>query len=380
MTKFQKLTLSLILSCCIFPLFAQYDTIHTIQVQGAIMQQDGGKTIAAGNTNLKVIGVGDIPTNSDGTFNFQLPILEYNRFDKEVEVKLKIDNYEILRPLDGILLVDTLDYEMVLDVLVIGKDANADYRKQITKLNKRLNKLRGENTLSQRRLNAMNDSLLNNIQRNEAERVKLENTIANLEANLASAVSGSETLKTQLTAAQASLRNQQAQVDDLQIQLADAMEEKYLRQQQFYRAISADLKDYLIRTKDVQEMLHNIGEYFPSSNNPGFSTTFNNTLKAYNGITEKINEEHKNYIQGVRNYWQNPQLAYQVEQTFEVLFHQLHYPKLQPAVSEIIGYIRINKKKKAMKLGHETFHNLNALIINLEKMVDKSLAALEDIE
>lgn len=380
MIKFKKLPLSFIFNFCLFSLFAQYDTIHTIQVQGNVMEQAEGKTIAVGNTNLKVVGVGEVKTNGKGSFVFTLPILAYNRFDKEVAVKLTIDNYEILRPLDGVFLVDTLDYEMIVDILVIGKNANTDYRKQVTLLNKRLNKLGRDNTLSQKRLNAMNDSLLNNIQRNEAERVQLENVIADLETNLATAVSGSEILTTQLSTAQAALNSQQAQVADLQIQLADAMEEKYLRQQQYYRAISADLKDYLIRTKDVQELIHHVGEYFPSSNNPEFSTTFNNTLKAYNGITEKINEEHKNYIQGVRNYWQNPQLAYQVDQTFEVLFHQLHYPKLQPAVSEIIGYIRLNKKKKAMKLGHETFHNLNALIINLEKMIDKSLVALEDIE
>ncbi|GEM_PF-5258939 len=380
MTKLKRLTLSLILCTCYLSLFAQYDTIHTIQVQGNIMEQTGGKTVAVGDTNLKIVGVGDFKTTGQGAFAFKLPILEFNRFDAEVAVKLKIANYEILRPLDGIFLVDTLDYDMIWDVLVIGKGADTNYRKQVTKLNKRLNKLKGENTLSQKRLNAMNDSLLNNIQRNEAQRAQLENTIADLETNLQSAESGNEALNAQLVAAQEALNSQQAQVDDLQIQLADAMEEKYLRQQQIYRAISADLKDYLIRTKDVHELVQNVGEYFPSSNNPEFSTTFNNTLKAYNGITGKINEEHKNYIQGVRNYWNNPQLAHQVEQTFEVLFHQLHYPKLQPAVSEIIGYIRINKKKKAMKLGHETFHNLNALIINLEKMIDKSLAALEDIE
>lgn len=380
LTKFKLTLTAIFILCSTSFLFAQFDTVHVVQIQGRLVEQLEGKLAGVPNTTLNVAGVGDVKTNGKGDFSFEFPFLAYNRFDSQVEVKLKIANYDILRPLDGGLLVDTLDYNMTLEVLVIGKNADAVYRKQVNKLNKRLSKLQGENSLSIRRLNVMNDSLLSNIQKSEVQRATLENTIVDLEKNLEDATSGNEELKMQLTLARETLNDQQVQVEDLQNQLEVALEEKFRRQQQFYRAISADLKDFLIRTKDVHQMIQNVGEYFPSSNNPDFVTTFNNTLKAYNGILEKINEEHKNYIQGVNQYWGNPILTNQVEQTFEVLFHQLHYPKLQPAMSEIVGFIRIDKKKKAMKAGHETFHDLNALIINLEKMIDKTLTALEAVE
>ncbi len=380
MPKLKIAPLLILLPLLSLSAFAQYDTLSIVQVQGRLVEQLTGQMTGIPHVSLKITGIGVYKTNEHGEFAFKVPILDYNRFDAQVEVEIKADNYQILRPLDGILLLDTADFNITLELLAIGKEASEAYRDQIQNLNQRLSKLKREKILSLRRLSAMNDSLLNNIQRNETQRIQLENSIADLEANLQTATAGNEALRARLEATQGELNTLQTSVERLNEQLADALEEKYLRQQQFFKAISADLQDFLIRTKDVHEVIQNVKEYFPSSNNPDFVRTYDKTLQAYNDILVKINEEHENYIQGVQRYWKAPQTTQQVKNTFEVIFDQLHYPKLQPAVSEINAYIRANKKKKAAKVGHETFHRLNALIINLEKMIDKTLAALRAIE
>ena len=376
-----KITAPLILLLVLpFIIFAQYDTLSMLHVQGKLVEQVAGKMEGIAHASLKVKGVGTYTTNGYGEFAFKMPILDYHRFDEQIAIEIQANNYQIIRPLDGILMIDAADFNVTLELLAIGKKSSSDYQSQVQRLNQRLQKLKKEKALSQRRLNAINDSLLNNIQRNEAQRIQLENTIADLEANLQTAAVGNEALKARLEATQGELNTLRSSVERLNAQLADALEEKYLRQQQFFKAISADLQDFLIRTKDVHEMIQNVKEYFPSSNNPDFVRTYNQTLQTYSDILAKINEQQENYIQGVQRYWRSPQTTLQVQNTFEVIFDQLHYPKLQPAISEINTYIRTNKKKKAAKLGHDIFHNLNALIINLEKMIDKTLIALRTIE
>ena len=362
-------------------LFSQEEAIRILTVKGTITQQIDNVIKELPTTKFQVEAIDEaLETDKQGAFSFQFPLIEDRLYKGTDEINFTIPGYTILRPFNGVLQIDTLDYDLVLDILVIKKDAVSAYSKQVKKLNRRLSKLKRENVLSTARLNVMNDSLLANIQQSETQKAVLQTTIADLETNLASTSADNEALNQKLISAKTQLMDMQSSVEELNEALQEALEDKYRRQQEFYESISKGLQDYLVRTKDVHELLVDVGNYFPSSNNPEFVGAYNVALNAYNDIFVILNEEQDNYVQGVKQYWEDPQVAKQVAQTFEVVFDLIHYPRLQPAFREINGFITTRKKKKAISSGQTAFNELSAPLINLEKMIGRTILVLDEVE
>jgi len=377
--KLKELTfLSFLLLLPITAIFAQYDTLKLVDIDGRILEQLNGSVQQLPNTKLRVKGVGKFTTDETGVFAFKMPILDFHRFDTQIEIQISIEGYDIISPLDGIIEIDTADYQMTLDLMVAGDDLSTEYRQQLANLDSRLRRLKSENAMSVGRLNALNDSLLNNIKRGEYQRQELENTIANLNNDLANAAAGNDALKIQLEEKQSALMALSEQITDLNQKVVEARQEKYLRQEKHLRAITADLKDYLIRAKDVHELLEHVEEYFPARGNPEYVKSYNTSLTEYNRILAKLNEEQKGYIQNVGSYWSAPAVAAQLDETFQILFNQLHFPKLQPALSEVNSYLRKRKAKKADQVAHAAFHDMYPVILNLEKSINKTTMMLKN--
>ena len=376
---------NIILFSCLFftcfTLFSQEEALRILAIKGTISEQIDNSIKGLSAIKFQVEAIDEaLETDNQGAFSFEFPLIEERLYKGTDEINFTIPGYTILRPFNGVLQIDTLDYDLVLDILVIKKDAVSAYSKQVKKLNRRLSKLKRENVLSSARLNVMNDSLLANIQQSEAQKVELQSAISSLETNLASTSADNEALNQKLIAAKTQLMDMQSSVEELNEELQEALEDKYRRQQEFYESISKGLQDYLVRTKDVHELLVDVGNYFPSSNNPEFVGAYNVALNAYNEIFVTLNEEQDNYVQGVKQYWEDPQIAKQVALTFEVVFDMIHYPRLQPAFREINGFITTRKKKKAINAGQTAFDELNAPLINLEKMIERTIAVLDEVE
>ena len=377
--KFKELAfLSFLLLLPITAIFGQYDTLKLVNIDGRILEQLNGSVQHLSNTKIRVKGVGKFVTDETGVFAFKMPILDFNRFDTQIEIQISVEGYDIISPLDGIVEIDTADYQMTLDLMVVGDELSTEYRQQLANLDSRLRRLKSENAMSVGRLNALNDSLLNNIKKGEYQRQELENTIANLNNDLANAAAGNDALKIQLEEKQDALVTLSEQIADLNQKVMEARQEKYLRQEKHLRAITADLKDYLIRAKDVHELLEHVEEYFPARGNPEYVKSYNTSLTEYNRILAKLNEEQKGYIQNVGSYWTAPAVAAQLEETFQILFNQLHFPKLQPALSEVNSYLRKRKAKKADQVAHAAFHDMYPIIINLEKSINKTTMMLKN--
>lgn len=370
--------LSFLLLLPITAIFAQYDTLKLVDIDGRILEQLNGRVQHLPNTKLRVKGVGKFVTDETGVFAFKMPILDFNRFDTQIEIQISVEGYDIISPLDGIIEIDTADYQMTLDLMVVGDDLSTEYRQQLANLDSRLRRLKSDNAMSVGRLNALNDSLLNNIKRGEYQRQELENTIANLNNDLANAAAGNDAMKIQLEEKQSALVALAEQISDLNQKVMEARQEKYLRQEKHLRAITADLKDYLIRAKDVHELLEHVEEYFPARGNPEYVKSYNTSLTEYNRILAKLNEEQKGYIQNVGSYWSAPAVAAQLDETFQILFNQLHFPKLQPALSEVNSYLRKRKAKKADQVAHAAFHDMYPIILNLEKSINKTTMMLKN--
>jgi hypothetical protein len=359
-------------------LWAQYDTLKLIKVEGILQQQMDTGLQKLPNAKVKVKGVGRYTSDEEGVFSFEVPVYDFNRFDAQIEVEIQVDGYDIISPLDGLIEMDTADFQMTLDLMVVGDDLSASYRAEVDKLNRKLQRLKQEQALSVGRLNAMNNTLLENIKKNEYQKKELETSIANLNNDLAKATEGNAALKQQLSSKQTELAQLSEQVVSLNNKLMVALEEKYLRQQQLYKSITADLKDYLIRTKDVHELLEHVKEYFPTSGNPDYVKSYNSSLLAYNKILTQLNEQQEHYVKNVARNWKSPIAAQQLDKTFQILFDQLHYPKLQPSLSEINGFIRKRKVRKADQVAHAAFHDMYPIILNLEKSINKTTAILKD--
>lgn len=349
---------------------------RVIDLNLTVLEQLKGTVRSVANTRLNLTGIGEYITDEDGSCAFEAPISEVNRYDPSIDIKVTIRNYEVIRPYNGVIQIDTSHAHYDLEILVIGEDLDAKYKDQIKALNKRLRRSERENSLSLKRMNAMNDSLLLTMQESQAQRAELESTIEELTKLAESEASEKESVKSDLERALSEMDKLRNSLQNKEEELYLALEERYLRQQNYQKAISADLKDFLIHIKDVHDLLQNLDHYFKRGQYPDYTASYNSALTAYNGIFEKINENYLDYLEGIDRYWQSPLIRNQLEDTFDILFDQVHHPKLKPAIMEVNGYIRQNKQGKASKVAHEAFHDLNSLILNLEKSVNRSLGML----
>ncbi len=378
LTKWKLIVLLQLLS---LSLCAQLSNSNQVLIEGQIIQQLQGTVAAIPNAPLKFKGFGVADSDAKGKFFIQLPAVSKDKDNCIILVDLALEGFEIISPFDGKLSLDQGDATACANVKIIAlkkeEKKNEYYSAQLYSLRKRLNKLQVENNLSVNRVNAINDSLIQNINIYLLQKSEMNQKINSLNEDLAKASSDNTELRQNLQRKISDLENAERKEQDLRDKLLEALEAKYLRQQKYFKTISIDLNDYLIRAKDVLEQVQHVKEYFPQSNNPDYVTTYNNTLKNYNTVLVKINEQHKDYLENVDHYWSSPEVTEQLAATFDVLFEQLHYPKLQPCLSEINKFIRTNKRKKADQFGQETFKELYPIILNLEKSIEKSMNLLD---
>ena len=355
---------------------AQESQLQSIDLHISVIEQLKGAVKRVGNATLDLIGLGEYTTDANGDCELSAPIKDFNRYDSQLDIQVKVRDYDVISPYRGIMQVEISVPETEMDIMVIGRDVEQEYRDQINTLIKKLEVTEKKNSLSLKRMNAMNNSLLASMKQNEMQKTTLENTIENLNEKVISESAENQSLLEDLQRAKSEMNALRLSLQTKEDELFVALEERYLRQQNYHKAISADLNDFLIHVKDVHDLLQNLDKYFRPGQYPDYSKTYNSTLTAYNNILEKINENHPDYIHGIERYWGSPLIIEQLEDTFGMLFDQLHHPKLKPAINEINGHIRKNKPRKATKLAHEVFHDLNPLILNLEKSVNRSLDML----
>ncbi len=351
--------------------YTQSVGLPLLSVQARVLEQLKGNIKSVPNANLKMVGLGDYATDSEGRFAFQISMEELLEFDNQMVIKIVLPDYEIIRPYQGKVQLDTSSSEVYLDILVMGRDIEEEYREKLTELSNKLRITERKNSISLKRISAMNDSLVIALQEDAEQQIELKKSIEKLKERADQEADQKSKIVAELENAQLQMQRLNSSLKNKEDELFIALEEKYLRQQKYQKSISSDLKNYLINVKDVQDILQNLDNYFKPAKYPNYTSTYNRTLQSYNNIFIKINDNHLDYIQGVNRYWENGLLADQVQETFEMLFDQVHHPILKPAIGEVNNHIRKNKSGKASKVGHKAFHDLNPLIINLEKAVNR---------
>jgi len=357
-------------------LYGQVDMNRSISIQVRVLEQLKGNIQPLISAPIELKGLGKYETNESGRFAFSVPMKELAEVGYELLVNVLMDDYKVVKPYEGKTSVDIEKNEVALDILVIGQDIEEEYRQKLDELSKKLKQTQRKNALSIKAMNAMNDSLVNALQRDAEQRSVLQSTINDLKEKADSEAAAKESFAKELEKAEYQLQNLHAQLDEKEEELYEALEEQYLRQQNYFQSISSDLSDFVIRAKDVQDLLKNVGNYFKAVQYPNYAAQYNSTLTAYNEIFLKIQENHSDYVHGVQRYWDDPSLSDQLSETFEVVFDQVHHPKLKPAINEVNNYLRKNKAGKASKLGESAYEELNPVLINLEKMVNRMIGKL----
>lgn len=338
----------------------------SLQVKATVIEQLQGGLRSLPNLSISIKNVGTYTTNAVGDFSFSIQLKD--NLEQDVAININSLDYEITQPFEGKITIDTTHIENGISIVVLGKDVEQEYKDQITKLGKRLRKIQAVSKLTTRRLNAINDSLLQVIHSQAVENKTLRSTIEELKQTVAQTEEEKALLDKKVESLEMQLQVEKNKNDELQDQLAEALAENLRLQEEYLSLITGTLNKYLVTTKDVQTLLLNVKQY---SKSKAYAASYNNSLQAYNDIFSAINEAHQGYIQNVKSSWKSERVAKAVETTFNILFDQLHYPTLEPTFLEVNTLLNERKIKKAHSLGAKKFDELAPIIRHLESNVKR---------
>lgn len=342
------------------------ESVEPLKVNGKVIEQLQGGLQSLPNLTISIKDLGTYTTDEEGNFSFSIQLKD--NLEQDVSIKINSLDYEITQPFEGKITIDTSHIENGISVLVLGKDVEQEYKDQIAKLGRRLRKIQTDSKLTTRRMNVINDSLLQVIYAQAAENKTLQSTIEELKQTVTQTEEEKALLDKKVESLEMQLQVEKNKNDELQDQLAAALAENLRLQEEYLSLITGVLNKYLVTTKDVQTLLLNVKQYTKSK---AYAASYNNSLQAYNDIFSEINEAHQGYIQNVKSSWKSERVAKAVETTFNILFDQLHYPTLEPAFLEVNTLISARKIKKAHSLGAKKFDELAPIIRHLESNVKR---------
>jgi hypothetical protein len=131
---------------------------------------------------------------------------------------------------------------------------------------------------------------------------------------------------------QAGLQNKVSQQSKEIVQLRDsisiilkkyyqALDEKFVKQQEAFKSISEKLNMYTSRAADLRDWMPNIKLCFERGD---AAQQYAGLLKDYNEVRDRINAEHESDLTAVKHYWSNPETAAQLQETYDYLLDQVH--------------------------------------------------------
>ncbi|HFA47781.1 MAG TPA: hypothetical protein ENJ95_02040 [Bacteroidetes bacterium] len=329
-----------------FQLFSQ----QTMEVSGRVVMMTDGKLVGIPDITVNAIGEDYDITGTDGSFLLNLPL------DKEsVTIILENCPHPMIAPLNGYLPIPPSGF---LDIKVCEAD-NKKLRKKVDELNQKLKNTERKHRLTKRQMTEMHKQMLDKI-------LDLEQQVEGLEKELQSA--GDELDKANEKAEELKKKNA-----ELEAELFLALEEKYLRQQQYQLEISSTMEDYIVKLKDLRDWLAHFDDYFRGQ---GAQMDFNKKNNAYGEAFEKLNGNHANYLLNIRNYWDSELLENDAGALFKKALEDIHKRIIikqynRDVIGQLQEYYRqpnSNKiRKEAKKAAARTLSLLNQAIPKLEE-------------
>jgi polyhydroxyalkanoate synthesis regulator phasin len=347
------------------PQLSYTQVLDAIDIHVNIKEKIAGEVKALPNAKLLISDVGEVNTDNQGSYDFIYPVR--NAVDPAISISLLSENHKMLKPIDGTIELDPSRQEMYIDFLVVNMESESpEFKKRIAELEKRVAKLQSKNALTKQQLNALNSTLLDTILFFEANRKQLESQIASLEDL-------TEEQKAEISTLHNQVQILEGQVDNLTIELEQALEERYLRQNQYFKDVSACLLNYLRKTKDLRDHLPFIKSYF---NSPGGFQSFDEDIRAYNKIYEEFDGNHLSYLEGIERYWENPKIGGEIEEVFDFLSKGIHQAQVLNVMRDINGQLHKQNPGKAQKIASLAYEDLSVNVQALEKKINRALTQL----
>ncbi len=298
----------------VFLLFAFYLNMQcqNIEILGKVVD---GQMKGVPNVKVKVVGESVCVTKMDGSFNLYVPAnKEYVTISLENCPNPMVDPYagRVNLPPSGELRIRVCAME------------NTKLRNKVENLGRQIGKLERERQMNARQLSQLHQVMLDTILFYENQVQQLAQTLDEKEAQL-------DEKEVLLDERQGQITALEEKVELLQRQLFEALEEKYLRQYQTYKDLSADLNAYRSRLKDVQNELPRISDCFLSSQG---CDNFYSTIKKYSEARNNIDETRSSMVEAASYYWNDLTLSDKLQETYEFILKAEHEPVMFGMVND----------------------------------------------
>jgi hypothetical protein len=337
-------------------MFAQSQTGGTLEIKGRVVEIANGQTKGVPNVQVRIPGFHYDITDKDGYFTITCPAKK-----EYVTVVVEGSSNKMIKPPSGVVEVPpTRDLEIIL----CGEE-NKKLMQKVNKLNGDIEKLKKENELTKRQLLEMHELLLDTI-------LHLENDIARME----------QQTKETKEEFDAQLKAKDARIEALVQALSEALEERFLKQKEYFDLISSELMEYTDRLKDLRDrcLPQDLSRCF---SNTAASAELNRTIKAYNEARDLVLAHFKGHVLAVRQYWDNPATADDLEAMYNYLLNDVHKKGVYPLNERVFEQVRKcsdkggvgcgKAEKEATKAAEEILLGLNTSILELERKIQSAI-------
>ncbi len=345
-----------------------------VLLRGKVMEHTDSAYHQVGHCQLFINSYGNCQTKLDGSFEIKVPHENQN-----LKVEVRQPGYTVVHPRDGTILLEGLpsrDTTIDLNILILREDELNQWQ-EFEQVKEKLAQLEQESQLTQRQLNRINEALVDTILHFQERKYAQEKQIASLESGLQSS---EEERERAASVYMENLESMDDSIQNLMVELFDALEERYLLQKEYYDQISGDLATYISRTKDIRDQLKSLEMVFQSVEGSG---DFRQLIIDYNEIYEKLNEDQEGDLEAIDHYWENDAITREAEELFEFILDDIHRKTIfNPLNDEIIPLIqeaavgRRPKSKKAARSAAETAAELDTLLEKLDKKMNLFISQL----
>jgi hypothetical protein len=163
-------------------------------------------------------------------------------------------------------------------------------------------------------------------------------------------------------------------------QLAEALEEKYLRQKAHYDDFSQLLLQYETQLKDLRDQLPQLEYCFKR---PEALISFNNICNSYGEARNALFDKHIEHLAGIKHHWPNEEAYNKAEALCHTIFSTIHDDLILTGVNQKINpHLKnyatkgIRKVKDVKRAGLDLKNQLDPIIESLDQDMDKLFTEL----
>ncbi len=325
-----------------------------IDIDGNVYGELDGKKVGVARILLVFSPSDTVRTDKSGRYEIRLP-----DFGKPIKVALLPSDYNIVVPPKGEIHFENImpsKLSITCNIMVMGDQINEELMQEVDILNKHINELQKKNNLSERKILALRNAMMDTLLYYQQVQAGLENRID---------LQNKEILQLK---------------DSIKIILKkyyDALDERFLRQQEAFTDVSEKLNTYISRASDLSDYMPYIKLCFERGE---AAQNYSRLIKEYNQTRDKINAEHAKDISSVKHYWTSPATALQLESTYNYLLKEVHDDTFLLWIGKIYEYFTTTpaKANQAQKTADSAQVLMNKKIEELKRQSEIIIELMRD--